>query len=330
MLQRCSLALTVLILSGAGIAWTADYVGPRPPKPDMVYLVHADNLIPTETGEAKEEGKGNSTKYVMPGATSPGANPSGRTDFILQSDKLAAESLELYKFDVKGGRREVDLSGGRGSSKALHLAVTTAGSRPVPHRGRRGARQRRVCTVADGIRPRVLLPNLLARARPLASWCGRLFGEPAFFGLRRHPDGVSSYGRSSMPKKIDPLNKKNYGAVTAALTVSDIKAAVSFYTKPSVSPSAAIMNGPDRKPMHAELTLRGTTLMLGPENPQMGGRQPKTLGGSPVTLYLTTESADKMVAKAVKLGATVASPVGDMFWGDRCGTIVDPEGHYAG
>jgi PhnB protein len=64
----------------------------------------------------------------------------------------------------------------------------------------------------------------------------------------------------------------------------------------------------------------------------LGGRIPKwavapSLGGSPVTLYLTTESADKMVAKAVKLGATVKVPVAEMFWGDRCGTIVDPEGN---
>jgi PhnB protein len=129
-----------------------------------------------------------------------------------------------------------------------------------------------------------------------------------------------------MPKKIDPLNKKNYGAVTAALTVSDIKAAVSFYTKAFGFTKRGIMNGPDRKPMHAELTLRGTTLMLGPENPQMGARSAKTLGGSPVTMYLTTESADKTVAKAVKLGATLKIPVADMFWGDRSGTIVDPEG----
>ncbi len=66
--------------------------------------------------------------------------------------------------------------------------------------------------------------------------------------------------------------------------------------------------------------------MLGPESVQMGNRTAKSIGGSPVTLYLTTENADRTVAKAVKLGATVKAPVGDMFWGDRCGTIVDPDG----
>ncbi len=130
-----------------------------------------------------------------------------------------------------------------------------------------------------------------------------------------------------MAKKIDPLNKKNYGAVSASLTVSDVKAAVGFYTKAFGFSKRGIMNGPDGKPVHAELTLRGTTLMLGPENPRMGARSAKSLGGTPVTLYLTTENADKVVAKAVKLGATVKTPVADMFWGDRSGTIIDPEGH---
>ena len=55
-------------------------------------------------------------------------------------------------------------------------------------------------------------------------------------------------------KKIDPLNKKAYGAVSAALTVADIPAAVSFYQKAFGFAKRAIMNGPDRKPMHAELT----------------------------------------------------------------------------
>jgi uncharacterized glyoxalase superfamily protein PhnB len=67
-------------------------------------------------------------------------------------------------------------------------------------------------------------------------------------------------------KKVDPLNKKQYSAVSAMLTVSDIPAAVSFYQKAFGFSKRAIMNGPDGKPIHAELTLRGTTLMLGPEN----------------------------------------------------------------
>ena len=84
------------------------------------------------------------------------------------------------------------------------------------------------------------------------------------------------------------------------------------------------MTGPDGKPMHAELTLRGTTMML---DPAWGSRSAKTAGASPAGLYLLVDNVDKTVAKAVKLGATVKAPVMDMFWGDRCGTLVDPDGY---
>ena len=130
-----------------------------------------------------------------------------------------------------------------------------------------------------------------------------------------------------MPKKIDPLNKKNYTAVTAALCVTDLKAAATFYQKAFGFQKRGIMNGPDGKPVHAELTLRGTTLMLGPEIPEMGGRSAKNVGASPTTLYLIVENVDKVVAQAVKLGAKSQGPVSDMFWGDRCGRLVDPEGY---
>jgi PhnB protein len=128
-------------------------------------------------------------------------------------------------------------------------------------------------------------------------------------------------------KKIDPLNKKQYSAVTAMLTVSDIPAAVSFYQKAFGFSKRGIMSGPDGKAMHAELTLRGTTLMLGPENDGMGKPSAKSLGGSPASLYVYVENVDKVVDKASKLGATSQGPVIDMFWGDRCGTVVDPEGY---
>jgi PhnB protein len=130
-----------------------------------------------------------------------------------------------------------------------------------------------------------------------------------------------------MAKKIDPLNKKLYGAVNAILTVTDVKGAVDFYRKAFGFTNRGIMSGPDGKPIHAELRLRDATLMLSPEMPKSGARSAKTIGASPVTLYLPVEKVDQVVAKAVKLGATLQGPVMEMFWGDRCGTVVDPEGY---
>jgi PhnB protein len=130
-----------------------------------------------------------------------------------------------------------------------------------------------------------------------------------------------------MPRKIDPLNKKLYGSVTTMLTVTDVKAAAAFYQKAFGFTKRGIMNGPDGKAIHGELTFRGTTLMLSPETPQMGSRSAKSIGASPASLYLLVENVDKVVAKAVKLGAAARGPVMDMFWGDRCGTVVDPDGY---
>src|SRR5207302_11393258 len=101
-----------------------------------------------------------------------------------------------------------------------------------------------------------------------------------------------------MPRKIDPLNKKLYGSVTAMLTVTDVKAAADFYQKGFGFAKRGIMDGSDGKAIHAELTLRGTTLMLGPELSQ-GSRSAKTMGASPTRLYRLTENAHKTVAKAV-------------------------------
>lgn len=100
-----------------------------------------------------------------------------------------------------------------------------------------------------------------------------------------------------MAKKIDPLNKKQHGAVSAMLTVYDLAAAVTFQRAFGFS-RRGIMNGPDGKPMHAKLTLRGTTLMLGPENSALGKRTAKSIGASPASLFLYVDNVDKVVSKA--------------------------------
>src|SRR5277367_5661252 len=116
--------IPLLLLSAA--AFAQKYDGPRPPKKDVIYLVHADNLVPTETGEAKEEGKKNDPVYSFAGASSPSRTPLAEPIFILDSDSIKPDSVELYRMDVKSGHREVKVSGGskRYGNKALRLQVT--------------------------------------------------------------------------------------------------------------------------------------------------------------------------------------------------------------
>ena len=102
------------------------YSGPRPLKPDLLYLVHADNLVATESAEAKQEsGKKDETVYSLAGASSSARTPLAEPIFLIESDKILPERLELYRWEVKGGRRELLVkSGKKGGARPLHLSVT--------------------------------------------------------------------------------------------------------------------------------------------------------------------------------------------------------------
>ena len=132
--------------------------------------------------------------------------------------------------------------------------------------------------------------------------------------------------RKTAVPKIDPLNRKNYGALTPMLTVRDIRQAVDFYSRALGFTVRSVMDGPEGA-IHAELRLRETTLMLGPESQQQNSLSAKTIGNTPATLYLLVDDVDSVFNRAVAAGARVAMPVTDMFWGDRCGQISDPEGN---
>lgn len=104
----------------------ADYTGPRPPKPDIPYLVHANHLVETEVSEAREQGGKKETTYVIPGAASPAKTPLAEPIFIIQTNSLTPDQIELYRLDVKNGQREVVLTQRRRHTDAgpFHLLVT--------------------------------------------------------------------------------------------------------------------------------------------------------------------------------------------------------------
>jgi len=104
-------------------AWAQRYDGPRPPKPDLPYLKHASNLIPTETVEAKEEKKKNDTLYTIQGTASTVKTPLAMPIFILKADKLAPDRLQLFRLESKEGRREI-LFAAKSPPAAIHMEVT--------------------------------------------------------------------------------------------------------------------------------------------------------------------------------------------------------------
>jgi PhnB protein len=111
------------------------------------------------------------------------------------------------------------------------------------------------------------------------------------------------------------------------LTVADLEKTYEFCQKAFGFQGRGMMRGPDGKPMHAELKLRESVVMLGPENPAWKSASAKTLGNTPATLYIYVEDVDKVATQAANAGAKLIQPPGDMFWGDRTATLVDPEGN---
>jgi len=119
------LALLLLI---ACACWSQKYTGPRPPKPDLPYLKHAENLIPTEAGEAKEEkGKKEDITYAIEGANSTAKTPLASPIFLFLSEKLSPESLQLYRLETRNGRRELTVSPKR-PGKSIRVTVTKLSS----------------------------------------------------------------------------------------------------------------------------------------------------------------------------------------------------------
>jgi uncharacterized glyoxalase superfamily protein PhnB len=81
--------------------------------------------------------------------------------------------------------------------------------------------------------------------------------------------------------------------------------------------------------MHATIQIGSSIIMMGDEMPgvENGCKSAETLGSSPISLFVYVPDVDAMFKQALAAGGTVAMPVADMFWGDRCGSLKDPFGY---
>lgn len=125
---------------------------------------------------------------------------------------------------------------------------------------------------------------------------------------------------------VSPI-PEGYHSVTAHLVVADMRAALEWYANVLGAQQTELMTAPDGSPMHGEMRIGDSVVMLGSENAEHGMRQPAALEGTCGALMVYVEDVDATFAAAIEAGATATMPVGDMFWGDRYGQVMDPYGH---
>jgi len=120
MLRTLIFSLIALSLAAAD-----KYQGPRPSKPDLPYLLHASRLVETEATEAREEKRKGDNVYVISGASSPARTPLAEPILLVETEKLQADRIELYKLEVRNGRREaVFPAKRRKEARPIRISVT--------------------------------------------------------------------------------------------------------------------------------------------------------------------------------------------------------------
>jgi PhnB protein len=119
-----------------------------------------------------------------------------------------------------------------------------------------------------------------------------------------------------------------YPRVMPYLSVDGAEAAIAFYRTVFGATERMRMGGPDGKIGHAEIEIGQSVVMLADEFPDMGGKSPKTVGGTPVTVMVYVEDVDDCFQRALDNGATELRPLENQFYGDRSGQFEDPFGHH--
>lgn len=131
-----------------------------------------------------------------------------------------------------------------------------------------------------------------------------------------------------MAKAKNPI-PTGFHTITPQLTMEDAAKAIDWYKEAFGATEESRALGPDGKVIHAEVKIGDSSFMLNDD--VMGGNTNKAHGGSPISMWVYVADCDALFNRAVNAGARVADgPMGqlqDQFWGDRTGTVIDPEGY---
>jgi PhnB protein len=117
--------------------------------------------------------------------------------------------------------------------------------------------------------------------------------------------------------------------ITPQMTLDNAAEAIDWYKKALGAEETSRATGPGGVIMHAELRIGNSRIMV--NDAMMGGKGPKALGGSPMTLWVYVDDCDTLFKRAIAAGGKIAhggmGEMQDQFWGDRSGSFTDPAGY---
>ena len=130
-----------------------------------------------------------------------------------------------------------------------------------------------------------------------------------------------------MAENANPIPEAYRGA-TPYLICNDAAAAIEFYKRAFGAREVFRLGAPGERVGHAEIRIdERAIVMLADKCPELGARSPRTIGGTPVSVYVYVKDVDALTRQAEAAGARVLRPVADQFYGDRSVHLEDPFGH---
>jgi hypothetical protein len=120
--------VSLLALSACvAIAQSEKYTGPRPPKPDVPYLLHANKLVELDAATAQQADRKDDTVFTISGTASKAQTPLPEPIFVIAAEKIVPDKLDMYRMNVaKGGARELAIPKNpkKGSPRAVRMTAS--------------------------------------------------------------------------------------------------------------------------------------------------------------------------------------------------------------
>ena len=115
-------------------------------------------------------------------------------------------------------------------------------------------------------------------------------------------------------------------AIVPHIYIDGAAEGIAFYQRAFGAEELLRIARPDGRILHAELSICGSTVMLGDPDEDLYA-EPKALGRTSAGLHVFVDDNTALLRRAVAAGAREVQPPTDMFYGASSASLKDPFGH---